>query len=278
MQVPQLNVWKKHNKRAPHKPLLLLYALGQWQHGKREFAWADVKVAVKDLIEQFGGPASKNPQYPFIRLQNDNIWEVDNVVKNRNGDMNVSLLDKYNNHARFTSDFESQLHKPEQFQGIVQQLLDEHFSETMHEDLLDAVGIESPEVVKVYQRRKRNPEFRQAVLDAYRHECAICGYQLRYRSTLIGVEAAHIQWHNANGPDSVENGVALCAIHHKLLDYGAIGFDQDLQLLVASGVNGKDLGHWLYDHEGRSIALPSNGVNEPRPEYITWQRKEVFRG
>jgi putative restriction endonuclease len=129
-----------------------------------------------------------------------------------------------------------------------------------------------------YKRRKRNPDFRLAVLDAYNHQCAICGYQLRYRNTLIGVEAAHIQWHNSLGPDEVVNGVALCSIHHKLLDYGAIGFNDQLQVLVAQGVNGNDLDHWLYRHAGQEIKLPQGGVKEPGLNYVKWQRKEVFKG
>ena len=151
-------------------------------------------------------------------------------------------------------------------------------SETLHEDIRLAVGLQEPSALRTYTRKQRNPYFRQAVLDAYQYQCAICGYNLRYRNTLIGVEAAHIQWHNSQGPDEVDNGLALCSIHHKLLDYGAIGFDHNRELLIASGVNGADLNFWLHRHKGRGLQLPSNGVSEPRPEYLQWQRREVFKG
>jgi putative restriction endonuclease len=29
-----LNVWRRRGQRAPHKPLLVLYALGRWQRGE----------------------------------------------------------------------------------------------------------------------------------------------------------------------------------------------------------------------------------------------------
>jgi putative restriction endonuclease len=32
-RILHLSVWKKDGVRAPHKPLLLLYALGQFQNG-----------------------------------------------------------------------------------------------------------------------------------------------------------------------------------------------------------------------------------------------------
>lgn len=35
-QFDAINVWKQGEQRAPHKPLLILYALGKWQRGTRE--------------------------------------------------------------------------------------------------------------------------------------------------------------------------------------------------------------------------------------------------
>ena len=41
----------------------------------------------------------------------------------------------------------------------------------------------------------------------------------------MGIEAAHIRWFNLCGPDVPDNGLALCALHYKLLDRGALGLD-----------------------------------------------------
>jgi hypothetical protein len=38
-----LNTWKQGDQRAPHKPLLVLYALGRWQQGKRGHLLAGAK-------------------------------------------------------------------------------------------------------------------------------------------------------------------------------------------------------------------------------------------
>ena len=38
-----LNIWKRGSQRAPHKPLLLLYALGKWSQGQKQFDWRTVK-------------------------------------------------------------------------------------------------------------------------------------------------------------------------------------------------------------------------------------------
>ena len=37
----------------------------------------------------------------------------------------------------------------------------------------------------------------------------------------LGIEAAHIKWHQAGGPDTEDNGLALCTLHHKRFDRGA---------------------------------------------------------
>ncbi len=272
-----LNTWKRGSTRAPHKPLLLLYALGHWQNGQKEFPWLDLRDEVKDLIAQFGGSARQNPQYPFVRLRSDGIWQINDLDPNYKGDVKISELNKLNYHGAFTADFEKQIKDKTYFAQLVQNLLDDHFSETMHEDIRLATGLHNNSKT-LYHRKQRDPYFRQTVLDAYQYKCAICGYNLRYRNTLIGVEAAHIQWHNSQGPDALDNGIALCSIHHKLLDYGAIGFNQNLELLIAQGVNGQNLDFWLDRHKGQAISLPSNGVSEPRPEYLNWQRKEVFKG
>ena len=44
---------------------------------------------------------------------------------------------------------------------------------------------------------------------AYGDRCAVCG-----------VEAAHVMWLQAGGPDDVRNGLVLCALHHAAFDRG----------------------------------------------------------
>lgn len=38
-----INIWKKGDQRAPHKPLLLLLALGKVQQGTQWIAYSEVK-------------------------------------------------------------------------------------------------------------------------------------------------------------------------------------------------------------------------------------------
>jgi putative restriction endonuclease len=71
------------------------------------------------------------------------------------------------------------------------------------------------------------------VLTAYQFQCAGCGFNVRVGDLLVFLEAAHIKWHQAGGPDSEANGVALCALHHKLFDRGAFTLSKDMKIQVS---------------------------------------------
>src|SRR3954464_13679087 len=72
-----LNVWKQGDQRAPHKPLLILYALGRWQQGITEVTFLEAEPALTELLRRFGPQRKSNPpEQPFWRLQNDGVWVV----------------------------------------------------------------------------------------------------------------------------------------------------------------------------------------------------------
>ena len=46
-----LSIWKKGDQRAPHKPLLILYALGRWQNGQAEVTYLEVERDLTALLQ-----------------------------------------------------------------------------------------------------------------------------------------------------------------------------------------------------------------------------------
>jgi putative restriction endonuclease len=95
----------------------------------------------------------------------------------------------------------------------------------------------------------------------------------------IGLEAAHIKWRQARGPDEVSNGICLCALHHKMLDKGAIHFTVDLKLLLSESLHGSNP-HFqdLQRREGERIHAPQREGYYPDQQYVHWHVREVFRG
>ncbi|PHM57387.1 HNH nuclease [Xenorhabdus hominickii] len=72
--ISNLSVWRKGDQRAPHKPLLLLYVLSQYQKGHvRLFDYGkEIDLPLLELLDNFD-PRRKShyPVLPFWRLRGD---------------------------------------------------------------------------------------------------------------------------------------------------------------------------------------------------------------
>ena len=55
-KISEVSVWKRGDQRAPHKPLLILYALGKLLEGQNEIRFNDFYEPFKRLLQEFGPP------------------------------------------------------------------------------------------------------------------------------------------------------------------------------------------------------------------------------
>ncbi len=271
-----LSVWKKGDQRAPHKPLLVLFAMGQLQADKPRFiSYEIIRGKLTELLIDFGPLRKSNhPEEPFVRLQRDGIWLLDKEVNSKSPNNRQLLTDKVS--GGFTLEVYQLLKDhPELVQEIANSILYCHFPETMHQDILDSVGLDFTN----YLRRKRNPKFREKILRAYGYSCAICGFNVRLAHTLIGLEAAHIKWHQAGGPGTEENGIALCSLHHKLFDRGVFTLTSERKVVVSQDAHGTwGFEEWLIRYNGKEIRAPIQGNYYPSQVFLDWHMTEVFKG
>jgi putative restriction endonuclease len=282
-QFASLQTWKRSGERAPHKPLLTLQALGRLQKGdERLQEFSDLEPDLKKLLIEFGPPRqSVHPEYPFWRLQRDDIWEVTCPtplkIRKGNTDPLKSELRKVGVKGGFTDAVFDTLQKhPEIVRIVANSILEAHFPSSLHSAIAIAVGLELDTVIR---NRQRDASFRYEVISAWGHRCGFCGYDVKLDNADLGLEAAHIRWVQAGGPDILENGIACCAIHHQALDRGAIGMDNDFKIVISSRLHGGSLlSDWFLRLQGRTMVLPSRKLAFPRKEYINWHRREVFRG
>lgn len=275
-RINNLSIWKKGDQRAPHKPLLILLALGQVQNeNKRFISYEFTREKLTELLREFG-PIRKSyhPEEPFVRLKRDGIWMLDKEVNEKSPSNRQLLNDEVA--GGFNQDIYQLLNEnPGLVQELTHIILDQHFPETIHEDILDAVGLD----FTVFTKKKRDPKFREKILRAYGYSCAVCGFNVRLAHTLVGVEAAHIKWHQAGGPDNEENGIALCSLHHKLFDRGVFTLTQDRKLIVSQDAHGTHgFNEWLMNFQGKNIREPIQSYYYPNHSFIDWHVKEVFRG
>ncbi len=277
-------MWKRGGERAPHKPLLILFALSQCQRTNERFiSYTEIDNKLRDLLIEFG-PTRKSyhPEYPFWRLQNDGIWELANIenVTARKGstDAKKSELLKYNVRGGFNIEIYNYLQLNQNIiPDLALSILEENFPSSIHEDILQAIGLDLELSEDI--ERKRDPYFRDKILNAYEYQCAVCGFNVRVGHSLVALEAAHIKWHQAGGPDTVENGVALCALHHKLFDRGAFTLTIDMKLQVSDRAHGtQGFEEWLMAFHGKEIKKPQRPSYYPEPQFVQWHLSEVFQG
>lgn len=281
-QFDAINVWKQGDKRAPHKPLLILYALGRWQRGLVDVTFLEAEPELSDLLRRFGPRRkSDHPEQPFWRLQNDGVWIVlsPSPLPLKTGDTipRVGALRSPDVRGGFSPMVCSALAAdPLLVTRIATAILNEHFPESYHEDILDAVGLTLE--TSATMRRKRDPMFRHRVLKAYEYRCAVCGFDVRLGSVSIALDAAHIRWHQAGGPDTEVNGLALCVMHHKVFDLGAFTIVDGI-VLVSDQANGTTgFTESLLIHHGKPVRSPQHPDWKPSSTHLEWHGQEVFKG
>ena len=275
--------WRSGDRRAPHKPLLVLYAISKLRHdGTKLHKYAEIDEELGKLLQEFGpSQTKKGTQDPFWRLRKNDVWHAtnsENITEDGSGNVKKSELLEYNVSGGFLQDIIDQFQNDSTlYVEITQMMLDKAFPDSIHSEVLQAVDIEFPP--QVFETRSRSSNFRNSVLRAYEYRCAVCGFDVKLGTTPLALEASHIKWKSYSGPDKVINGICLCVMHHKLFDLGAFTLSKDLHMLVSDEAHGtKGFNEWLKDFHGDKITRPNKQIYLPDLEYIGWHVREVFKG
>jgi putative restriction endonuclease len=165
-------------------------------------------------------------------------------------------------------------------------LVGSHFPDTIAPDVLSAVGLDPDAVLHAADAvpdpsgsatRRRDPNWRETIMQAWDRQCAFCGFDGQVLGATVGVDAAHVRWFALDGPDEPDNGLALCALHHKLFDRGVLGVDLDLRIQVSTAFTARTTaGRAVYElHGGGLQARP--GTAMPAEAHLRWHRRWVFK-
>ena len=271
-------------QRAPHKPLLILLALGRLsQTGTSELSWSEAEQELGELLVEYGPPSNSSPAksaaYPFTRLRSDGFWTLSRDVRE---DM-LKDLRQAPVTGRLDPAIEVALSSsPGALIGAAVRVALQQFPTSLLGEILDDVGIDfEPSSLDLTgfepeSRRKRRSSWRIAILQAWNRSCAFCGFDGMVGRAVVGIEAAHVRWFNLGGPDELDNGLALCSLHHKLLDRGVIGFaDRDRLKVSARFTANSTVGRRVYELHGHALA-PRPGTKLPSAEHVAWHSDQVF--
>lgn len=124
----------------------------------------------------------------------------------------------------------------------------------------------------------RDRGFRNRVLRAYGYSCAMCGIQLSL------IEGAHIlPVEHPEGTDGTDNGVALCALHHRAFDRALVTFDNGFHIRVnenkVEDLKTHDRTDGLESFKTAlrtKIALPANRHDWPNRRFV--KKANALRG
>lgn len=130
--------------------------------------------------------------------------------------------------------------------------------------------------MQLTSRAIRNRLLRRLILRAYDKRCAITGLKLINGGGRAEVDAAHIRPVEANGPDTLGNGVALSDTAHWMFDRGLISLSDDLDILVSRQANDPESIRGLLNKTGRAI-VPLRPSARPHPHFLQWHRENCFK-
>ncbi|MCF8342478.1 MAG: HNH endonuclease [Chitinophagaceae bacterium] len=259
-EIEMMKVNKIGNVISLHKPLLLLLTISEIIHGhKNEFLYDDLESPLSLLISKYGlkNTSKLNPQYPFIYLASSpKLWDCSISkfdLKHPDAASRKELLGAI---GYFTNEFYTFIKSRENALHFLQQILNQYWPEVYHIEILQDLGIYELNQNVITLKSERSRKFAEEVLDAYERKCAICNQSIRLGDALVGIDCCHVKPIQHFGADNINNGIALCKIHHWALDRGAISISQEMSLLVSKKLNGNKLFEFFTSFENVSLFVP----------------------
>ncbi|OEH85584.1 hypothetical protein BHU72_01940 [Desulfuribacillus stibiiarsenatis] len=286
-QIDFLKVNILDGKPAFKKPLLLLLLISRLEQGilnQNKILFQDIEEELSDLIVNFGGRNYKSgpkPNQPFQYLNSSEFWNLhlaNGEPVSSQYDLPLKLLCDKNSFATLDGDVYKLLQSSAASRAKVAHfILEKWWTDTIQQELVEVLKI--PMLSVSTPQKPRNRDFTEHVLANYRYKCAICGFQASFNKTNFGIDGAHIKWFSQDGPDTLDNGLALCKIHHWAFDKGVISINSsDYKLQVSSRFVGRDQNSIdiIEKMNGRDL-LPYKEV-APSNDFIEWHSKYIFLG
>ncbi len=268
---------------ALKKPLLLLLLLSWIENNRVEenrFHFDDIEKPLERLIREHGGrrtTSGPRPEQPFSHLRSSPFWILSTQRDYGPGKTAlVSDLRHPATYGAFRPDVFRLLRRSAEARArIADAILHAWWSPTLHGDIRDDLGLDR---LDTRRRRQRDQQFTIDVLENFRYSCAFCGFHAILNGQAIGIDAAHVQWHAHRGPDTVENGIALCKLHHWAFDKGILGISDQNKIRVAQVfVAQQDGGLPLESLADQTLAVtPRRGAISSR--FLLWHQKNVYLG
>ena len=283
-RVRSIKRYNQGGRRAPYKPLLLLWLIGRHAAGlPTQISFREAEEELFELMKNHRmGAARIRVETPFVYLGTDRgLWRIEDLKGN-----DIARMPQHRKESRpfllkeavgaLAPDFEQALHDPYVRSHVVDALLEMVFPEIRHAEILAEVNLAH---LVVAAPSLKDPEFEQTVLSAYDFRCSFCGFNGTLQGRPAAVDAAHVQTPSHRGPDHITNGLALCTFHHRLFGRGAMGLDSDRRILVSRHMTMTRKRREqmpVMGLAGAPMRMPRPGYDPPAAGYIDWHYRNLF--
>lgn len=280
---------QRQGRRAPYKPLVLLWAIGRIvRRDTMPVAYEDAEAPLAQLLREYAiSETTPKVADPFVRLRSDppgsgskpSVWILRDAHGNAlrgNNDQVVQALP-----ADATGDLDDELKAllddDKALRRVVAALLGHIPEETSHPAILTQTGLHE---LNGPMQSSRDPLVVKQVRAAYRSRCAFCSFDAKMFGNPKALHVAHIQPVSSDGPDEVTNCLLLCSLHHDLFDIGALAVDSYLTVQVSDKLASDDMHARMISValNGRRVDLPPSDEEKPSPRQLRWHRENVFKG
>ncbi len=302
---------------APHKPILLLSLLHEYEIGRIE---ANRIYITPELTHSFSvywnslveTDHSIGFALPFYHLSNEkgNWWHLsanpgcEIWLENKGSMKSFGNLTAAVSHAELDLNLASLLLKKETRKILREVLIMTYFPNSktqtdIREDgyvsgLRNEIVEESPAEYKakiLNLKTRLDPEtyqvevynrgtvFRREVVKIYDQTCCISGLRVSATFTITMVDACHIVPFATNFDNSLTNGIALCPNLHRAFDRGLITVGDDYRVILSSAFTENKSSLFSFQQiNNQQLTLPSNERFHPSLEGFAWHRKNIFKG
>jgi putative restriction endonuclease len=285
LQIDLMKVNVNNGKPAVKKPLLLLLLISRMEKNSLNYnkvRFVDIEKELGELIINFGGrPTKSGPKanQPFQYMSSSNFWSLSlpvGVEMTHSTDLPLKALRDEHTYANLDEGVFRLLKHSREARALVSDfILTKWWPKTIQEEIISALAL--PAISRPAEQQLYGSTFAMHVLANYRNRCAICGFDASFNNSTFGLDATSIKWFSQGGPYSMENGLALCKLHHWAFDKGVIGLNPEkLTINISPLFVGKDhlSINMIESFEGREI-LPFKDI-APSEKYLLWHSDYIF--
>jgi putative restriction endonuclease len=300
----KLRVDRAHGSVAPHKPILLLSVIEQFQQNTIQqneiFLSPELISTFLKYWTHLGSDSHRSDiALPFYHLTGDGFWHLspnpgfESTIAAKVKLKSLTALRNAVNYAYLDDELFNFLQDLESRNYLITAIIQEWFSKQEEEfQSLYRVDAFQEFQLRLFEKGGatysirdledqeraviRDAAFRKIVVSLYNQRCAFCRLRIISLDSQNIVDGAHIKPFSEFRDDRFDNGLALCKNHHWAFDRGWFSINDDYQIVIPhdrfTEESPRDT-RPMQEFNGEPLFLPTQETHYPRLESLYWHRQ-----